>query len=175
MDLPTAKPAARVSGSVAKCLLTQSRAPRARPRSYPSIRSKSQNGARRPFAHSAARITVSSMPLTMPTSCIPIYPRCPLRRPKTGPDGSQTSPSCPSRAVMTTRAMASEIRRASRAPYMRAQRNGRAVGRNHSRARKQANVYVTPDTAEGRIGHKYGRRTGRDDERQLKRHTKAAS
>ena len=56
----------------------------------------------------AARITVSSMPLTMPTSCIPIY--------SSSSSSSENrsrrltnKPSLPSRAVMTTRAMASEI------------------------------------------------------------------
>ena len=64
--------------------------------------------AREAPAPRAARITVSSMPLTMPTSCIPIY--------SSSSSSSENRsrrltnrPSLPSRAVMTTRAIASEI------------------------------------------------------------------
>ena len=64
--------------------------------------------AREAPAPRAARITVSSMPLTMPTSCIPFY--------SSSSSSSENRsrrltnrPSLPSRAVMTTRAMASEI------------------------------------------------------------------
>ena len=56
---------------------------------------------------------------------------------------------------------------------MSPRRNGRAVGRNHSRAHKQANVYITPGTAEGRVGHDVEDGQVEDDERQLKRHAKA--
>lgn len=65
--------------------------------------------ARKAPAPRAARITVSSMPLTMPTSCIPIYSSSSSSSSENRSRRLTNKPSLPSRAVMTTRAMASEI------------------------------------------------------------------
>ena len=103
----TASSQPRVSGSSSRNV-SQAKSSASRTTSVISpIRSVTKTAREAP-APRAARITVSSMPLTMPTSCIPIY--------SSSSSSSENRsrrltnrPSLPSRAVMTTRAMASEI------------------------------------------------------------------